>query len=102
METRVDGAVFKIFLRPSATAECIRSIRQADAVGPSHKPTLRGGIEAIEKQIGVGDRRFLAAAAVADRTGTGSRALRTDLQDAGAVDAGDRAATRPDGMDIDH
>jgi hypothetical protein len=67
----------------SATAECTRSIRQADAVGP----TLRGGIEAAEKQIGVGDRRLLAAAAVADRTGTGSRALRTDLQDAGAVDA---------------
>ena len=45
------------------------------------------GIEPAEHQVGVGDGRPLAAAAVADRPGRGAGALRPDLQHAGVVDA---------------
>ena len=43
-----------------------------------------------------------AAAAVGDRAGLGAGALGADLEQAGGVDAGDRAAAGADGADVDH
>ena len=55
-----------------------------------------------EHQIGVGDGRLRAAAAVADRAGIGAGAFRPDLDQAGRVDAGDRAAAGADRVHVDH
>ena len=43
-----------------------------------------------------------AAAAVGDRAGLGAGALGADLEQAGGVDAGDRAAAGADGAHVDH
>ena len=56
-------------------------------------------IEPAEHDIGVGDGRFGAAAAIADRARVGAGALRSDLQRADLVAPGDRAAA---GADLDH
>ena len=53
-------------------------------------------VEPPEQQIGVGDRRLRAAAAVADRARAGAGAFRPDLDQPGGVDAGDRAAAGAD------
>ena len=58
--------------------------------------------EAAEHDVGVGDGRLGAAAAVADRAGIGAGALRADLQGADFVDPGDAAAAGADFDDVDH
>ena len=79
----------------------------ADRCGRGGKVELHAAAEKIvgrenaEHQIGVGDGGELAAAAVADRTGHGAGAVRSDPQQAG-LDAGDRAAAGADGANVDH
>ena len=70
--------------------------------GPSLHTEERVGIEPSQEEVGVGDRRLLAAAAVGDRPGLGTRALRSHLEDPRARHARDRAAARADGVDVDH
>ena len=48
----------------------------------------------------IGDRRILAAAAVASGAGIGARALRADLETAILVNAGDRPSARADFNDV--
>ncbi len=57
------------------------------------------GIEVAEHEVGVGDGRLGAAAAVADRAGIGAGRVGPDAQQAERVDARDRAAA---GADLDH
>ena len=57
------------------------------------------GIEPAEHDVGVGDGRFRAAAAITDRPGIGARALRPDLERTDVVSPGDAAAA---GADLDH
>jgi hypothetical protein len=54
------------------------------------------------RDIGVGDGRLGAAAAIADRTRIGARTLRPDLERANVVEPGDRAAARAHFNNIDH
>ena len=49
-------------------------------------------VEAAEHQVGVGHRGLAAAFAVADRTGVGAGAARTDAQRAAGIHPGNRAA----------
>src|SRR3989442_15550569 len=70
--------------------------------GPSLHTEERVGIQASQEEVGVGDRRLLAAAAVGDGPGLGTRALRSHLEDPRARHARDRAAARADGVDVDH
>ena len=60
------------------------------------------GIEPAEHEIGVGDGRLGAAAAVADRPRRRAGALRTDMQALLLIEPGDRAAARADLDDVDH
>ena len=62
-------------------------------------PRKLSRIEPAEHDVGVGDGRLGAAAAVADRAGIGAGALRPDLERADLVDPGDAAAA---GADLDH
>ena len=57
------------------------------------------GVEIAEHEVGVGQRRPGAAAAVAGRTRIGAGAARADAQQAAIVDLGDAAAA---GADLDH
>ena len=57
------------------------------------------GIELAEDEVGVGDRRAVAAATVAGGSGLGPGTLRSGLDPSHRVDPGDRAATGPD---LDH
>ena len=57
--------------------------------------------EPAEHDIGVGDGRPRAAAAVARRARHGLGAHRADAQRAALVDPGDRAAAGADGVDVD-
>ena len=57
------------------------------------------GIVIAQQQIGVGHRRFRAAARVARRPRIGARRMRADAQQSHLVDRGDRAAA---GADLDH
>ena len=59
-------------------------------------------VEPAEDDVGVGDRRPGAAAAVADRPRRRARALRADAQHPRGVDRGDRAAAGADRVDVDH
>ena len=64
-----------------------RALRALDVeagAGPAHAAV---GIDAPEHDVGVGDGRLGAAAAVGDRAGHGAGAARPDLQHAAAVDA---------------
>ncbi len=60
------------------------------------------GVDAAEHDMGVGQGRPVAAGAVADGPGHGARALGPDLQQAAAIDGGDRPAAGADGRDLDH
>ena len=59
-------------------------------------------IDAAEHDLGVGQRRPGVALAVAHRPRHRAGALRADLQQAAAVDRGDRAAAGADRRDLDH
>ena len=49
-------------------------------------------VEVAAHEVSVGDRRPQAAASIAGRAGIGARALRADIEEAAAVDPGDRTA----------
>ena len=59
-------------------------------------------IDAAEHDMGVGQGRALVALAVAGGSGHRTRAFRADVQQAAAIDRGDRAAAGADGGDLDH
>ena len=73
--------------------------RQRHAVVDGEQPVR---VEPAEDDVGVGDRRPGAAAAVADRPRRRAGALRADAQHARGIDRGDRAAAGADGVDVDH
>ena len=83
-----------------------RSCRRSRPAPPqsTRRPRRRqcGGIELAQHEVGVGDGRLGAAAAVADRARIGAGAVGADLQDAGLGDARDRAAAGADRVDVDH
>ena len=54
-----------------------------------------------EHDVGIGDGRRRAAAAVAGGTGLGARAFGPDPQDAGRVDARDRSAAGAERDDVE-
>jgi hypothetical protein len=58
-------------------------------------------IQISEHQIGVGDRRLVAAAPVAGGPGNRAGAFRTDMQNAAGIDPGDRAAAGADAGDVE-
>ncbi len=60
------------------------------------------GRQVAEREMGVGDGRLDAAAAVADGAGHGAGALGADGQRARVRDAGDRAAAGTDRHHVDH
>src|SRR5262249_28463859 len=60
------------------------------------------GIKPPEHHVGVGDGRLGAAAAIADRTRIGARALRPDLERPDIVDPPHRAAAAAALDHIDH
>src|SRR5262249_10869794 len=49
-------------------------------------------VEVAAHEVGVGDRWAQTAASIAGRAGIGAGALRADVEEAAAVDPGDRAA----------
>ena len=59
-------------------------------------------VQVAEEEIGVGDRRLLAAAPVAGRPRIGARAARAHAQAARAVDPRDAPAPGPDGIHVHH
>ena len=59
-------------------------------------------IDPSHHQVGVGHGRPVVAKAIADRPRIGTGAFRPDLQQTAPVDPGDRAATRPNGGNLDH
>ena len=61
----------------------------------------RGGVDAPEHRVRVGDRRGIAAPSVADGAGARAGALRADPEQPAGVDTRDAAATRADGVDVD-
>ena len=58
-------------------------------------------VDVAEDDVGVGDRRCLAARVVAHRSGRGAGAFRADLQRAGGVEPHQRAAARSDFREVD-
>ena len=59
-------------------------------------------VQPAEHEVGVGDGRLCAAAAIADRPGIGAGALRPDRDQPGSIDTRDRAAAGADRMHGDH
>ena len=60
------------------------------------------GVDPAEDDVRVGQRRLLAALAVAAGPGRRARAARPDAEGAAFVDVGDRAAAGADRVDVDH
>ena len=60
------------------------------------------GVEPAEEEVGVGNRGFGPAPAIADGARVGAGALRADFEEAGGVDARDGAAAGADGAHVDH
>src|SRR5579872_6252637 len=58
-------------------------------------------LQTTEEKIGVSDGR-LRAATVADRTGIGTRGFRSDPENAGGIEAGQRASTGADCVNVEH
>ncbi len=75
--------------------------RGGRAVEPPPAAEKALGVEIAQHQIGVGDRRLGAAIAVAGRAGGSTGAQRADMQDAGLIDSGDRAAAGADAGDVE-
>ena len=59
------------------------------------------GLQAAEKKIGVGDGG-LRAASVADGAGIGAGGFGADAQNAGGIEAGERASAGADGVNVEH
>ena len=77
------------------------ALRAASGSSCRLPPSRVSPSEPAEHEIGVGDGRPRAAAAVAGRARHGFGARRPDAQRAAVVDPGDRAAARADGVDVD-
>ena len=75
-----------------------RSIAASAAAGVQRQPAAgeRRRADPAEHDVGVGDRRLGAAAAVAGGPGIGAGAPRPDAQDPAGVDPGDAPAARAD------
>ena len=58
-------------------------------------------VDEPEDDVRVGDRRFLAAPAVASRAGFGARAARTHVETVGLVGPRDASAPSPDRLDVE-
>ena len=58
-------------------------------------------VEVAEHEVGVGDRRLVAAVAVAGRARHRAGAFRPDMQHAAGVDPRDRAAAGADAGDVE-
>ena len=88
--------------RPSGSAMRVTiACVAASASSVSSPPSLRIAAEAAEHEIGVGDGRLRAAAAVAGGTRHRLGAARADPQRAALVDPRDRAAAGADRVDVD-
>jgi hypothetical protein len=74
-------------------------IGDARCLGYAEQPRW---IESSEVEVGVGDRRLVATAAIADRAGHGPGAGWADAQQAGGVHGGDAAAASANRHDVDH
>ena len=59
------------------------------------------GLQTTEEKIGIG-HSGLRAPTVTDRAGIGSSGFGADAEDSGSVEAGERASTGADGMDVEH
>ena len=81
---------------PSGSATASSAAAAASAVEPHPAAEEVVGIQVAEDEVGVGHGRLDAAAAVAGRPGVGARRARPDLQHAGVVHPGDRAAAGAD------
>ena len=68
----------------------------------SSPPRKLSGLIRPSSEVRVGDRRLLAALAVAHGTGHGAGALRADAERAELVDPRDRPAAGADRLDVDH
>ena len=111
---RIAPAIFMLPSRSTAPAAAI-AVEAGGLADPflENRPHMLDGdrlidrqqllrIEPAEQQIGVGDGRLGAAAAVADRAGIGAGAFRADLDQARGIDARDRAAAGADRMHRHH
>ena len=103
LATRTIASAAAVASSPSGAPTCCSS---AASIVASDTRVVDGeqpvGVEPAEDDVGVGDRRPGAAAAVADRPRRRARALRADAQHAGGIDRGDRAAAGADRVDVDH
>ena len=82
-------------LSGSATCSC-NAVRDAATSSVCDAAEEVVGIEIAADHVGVGHGRPRAAAPVAGRAGIGAGALRADIEEAAAVDPGDRAAAGRD------
>ena len=88
---------------PSGFAIFVSIAARARSARIGMRPLSRRlGIETAEQHVGVGDRRLLAAARIANRPWVGACAARPNLQEAAIVDPRDAAAAGADRVDVDH
>ena len=88
--------------RPSRSPRAATAAR-APSTSSSRSPASRAPRRMRPSTgLGVGRRRLGAAAAVADGSRVGARALRPDPQQPAGVDAGERAAAGADRVEVDH
>ncbi len=87
--------------RPSGLASLVSMALRA-SVGVERDGTAgqRARAQPAQHELGVGDGRVLAAQPVGGGAGARAGALRADMQQAGIVDPGDRAAAGADRVDL--
>ena len=90
--------------RPSGSPTCVGdgALGRLDVERLQLAAERARGVDAAEHDLGIGQRRPRVALAIADRPRHRAGAFRPDLQEAAAIDRGDRAAARADGGDLDH
>ena len=88
--------------RPSCSPSVAIAARAASTSSVIRPPRKLSGFEQAEHEVGVGDGRHGAAAAVTGRSGVGAGALGPDAERAGLrVDPGEAAAAGADRLDVD-
>ncbi len=60
------------------------------------------GVERLEDDIGIGHRRLVIAAGIANRPGIGASTARTDLEESAGIDVSDGSAAGADRVNIQH
>ena len=96
----VDGPGGREHVEPEGRGDATSSPSRLDA-GSRAMPPERRRAEVAEHQVGVGDRRFGAAPAVARRPGDRPRRAGTDAEGAARVDPRDAPAARADLGQVD-